>query len=326
MTDQLAYGESGLINNTIAKMTQHFNTVALIEGCGNFGGDGYEPAPPRFTEIRTSSLTEDTMLKYVDQATIRCREDAYIAGGKVPFVLPSCIPWAVVLGTNTIVDGFVSKIPPHNLGEVIDAMVAMIKDPDMAPERVMDYIQGPDFITGGIITNKSELAEIYRKGRGQIRIRSKVQVEPPEGRKRKSTLVFKETPVTVTNNPVALTKWIDMLVWDDALPGVVRAYPMHHAEIGVELKASANIPKVLEQLYMKTDLEDVVDYQAILLSNNEPARMSLYSILSEHLAFYRGFIQKKNGAAPTEEELCKELLAIKKKHAKPRKTEIVDLV
>ena len=144
--------------------------------------------------------------------------------------------------------------------------------------------------------------------------------------KRKSTLIFKETPATVTDYPETLTKWIDMLVWDDALPGVVRAYPMRYAEIGVELKANADIPKVLESLYQKTDLETVIDYQAILLSDNKPARMSLYNILSEHLAFYRDFLQKKNGAAPTNEEMCQELLAIKKKHAKPRKTEIIDLV
>lgn len=84
--------------------------------------------------------------------------------------------------------------------------------------------------------------------------------------------------------------------------------------------------KVLDLLYQKTDLETVVDYQAILLSGNEPARMSLYNILSEHLAFYRDFLQKKNGIEPTAEEMCQELLAIKKKYAKPRKTEIIDLV
>lgn len=326
MSDHLGYGESDLINDTIAQMTQHYNTVALIEaGRGNFGGYGYGPASPRFTEIRISSVAEDTMLRYVNKSYVQYRNDNYISGGKVPLVLPSCLPWAVILGTDTTADGFVSKIPPHNLGEVIDAMVAMIKDPDLPPECVMDYIQGPDFITGGIVTNKSELAEIYRKGRGQIRIRSKAHVEPPEGRKRKSTLLFRETPITVANDPEALTKWIDMLVWDDALPGVVRAYPMYYAEIGVELKVNADIPKVLDLLYQKTELDTVVDYQAILLSGNEPARMSLHSILSEHLAFYRDFLQKKNGVAATSEEMCRELLAIKEKHAKPRKTEMIDL-
>lgn len=327
MNDCWGFGESNIINDTIVQMTQRYNAVALIEaGRGNFGGYGEEPASPRFTEIRTSSVTEDTILKHVNKATVRYREDAYITGNKVPFVLPSCIPWAVVLGTDTMADGFVSKIPPHNLGEVIDAMLAMIQNPNMLPEQVMDYIQGPDFITGGIITNKRDLADIYRNGRGQIRIRRKVQVEPPEGRKRKSTLIFKEALVMVADDPEALTKWINMLVWENVLPGVVGAYPMRYAEIGVELKAKADIPKVLDLLYQKTDLETVVDYQAILLSGNEPARMSLYNILSEHLAFYRDFLQKKNGVEPTKEEMCQELLAIKKKHAKPRKTEIIDLV
>ena len=92
------------------------------------------------------------------------------------------------------------------------------------------------------------------------------------------------------------------------------------------ITTDADISKVLDLLYLKTDLEDVIDYQAILLSENEPARMSLYNILSEHLAFYRDFLQKKNSVAPTNEEMCQELLTIKKKYAKPRKTEIVDLV
>ena len=238
MNDCWGFGESNIINDTIVQMTQRYNAVALIEaGRGNFGGYGEEPASPRFTEIRTSSVTEDTMLKYVNEATMRYRKDAYIVGGKVPSVLPSCIPWAVVLGTDTVADGFVSKMPPHNLGEVIDAMVAMIQDPNMLPEQVMDYIQGPDFITGGIITNKRDLADMYRNGRGQIRIRRKVQVEPPEGRKRKSTLIFKEALVMVADDPEALTKWINMLVRENMLPGVVGAYPMRYAEIGVELKA-----------------------------------------------------------------------------------------
>lgn len=327
MNDCWGVGESNIINDTIVQMTQRYNAVPLIEaGRRNFGGYGEEPASPRFTEIRTSSVTEDTILKYVNEATMRYRKDAYIVGGKVPSVLPSCIPWAVVLGTDTISDGFVSKMPPHNLGEVIDAMVAMIQDPHMLPEEIMDYIQGPDFITGGIITNKRDLADMYRKGRGQIRIRRKVQVKPPEGRKRKSTLIFKEALVTVADDPKAITNWISTLVWENILPGIADLYLMDYAEIAVELKASADILKVLELLYQKTDLETVIDYHAILLSDNEPARMSLYNILSDHLAFYRDFLQKKNGVAPTNEEMCQELLAIKKKYAKPRRTEIIDLV
>ncbi len=327
-SDHWGFGEADVINDTIAQMTQHFNTVALIEaGRGNFGQTGGSPASPRFTEIRINPFAEDTMLKHLGKKTADFKEDPGIACGKVPIVLPARIPGSVVLGTDVIADGFRSRIPPHNLGEVIDAMVAMINDPNLAPERVLDYIKGPDFITGGVIVNKSELPEMYRTGRGQIRVRCKSSLIRPFGKER-PILAISEVPVTMDRDIDAFGTLVNELVRDRELPGVVGVYSKHwfpEVEFWIELTADANVSKVLDLLYLKTGLEDVVDYQAILLSNNEPARMSLYNILSEHLAFYRDFLQKKNGAAPTNEEMCQELLAIKKKYAKPRKTQIIDL-
>lgn len=328
MSDHWGFGEADLINDTIAQMTQHFNAVALIEaGRGNFGQHGNEPASPRFTEIRINPFAEDTMLKHLSKKTADFTADPGIACSKVPIVLPARIPGAIVLGTDVIADGFCSRIPPHNLGEVIDAMIAMINDPDLAPEHIMDYIKGPDFITGGMIVNKSELPQIYHKGRGQIRVRCKSSLIRPFGKER-PILAISEVPVTMDRDIDAFTTFVDKLVRDRELPGVVGVYSkgwFPEVEFWIELKADADISKVLDLLYLKTDLEDIIDYQAILLSDNEPARMSLYNILSEHLAFYRDFLQKKNGVAPTNEEMCQELLAIKKKHAKPRKTEIIDL-
>jgi len=329
MSDCWGFGEANIINDTIAQMTQYFNSAALIEGHGNFGEYGGSPASPRFTEIKINSFAEDVMLKHVRRKTVAFQEEPRIACGQVPVVLPSCIPGSIVLGTDVIADGFCSQIPPHNLGEVIDAMVAMIIDPDLAPEQVLDHIKGPDFITGGVIVNKSELPEIYRTGRGQIRIRGQAHVEPPEGRKRKSSLVYTQIPFDMDRDMDAFVKLIQDLIRYGELPGVVCAYERHwlpNVEIVFELKADADIQEVQKLLWLKTDLEMTIDYQAILLSGNEPARMSLYNILSEHLAFYRNFMQKKNGTAPTAEEMCQELLAIKKKYAKPRRTEIIDLV
>ena len=329
MSDHWGFGEADIINDAIAQMTQHFNAVALIEaGRGNFGQHGNEPASPRFTEIRVNPFAEDAMLKHISKRMVDFKEDTGIACGKVPLVLPARIPGSIVLGTDVIADGFYSQIPPHNLGEVIDAMTAMINDPDLAPERVLDYINGPDFITGGVIVNKSELPEMYRTGRGQIRVRCKSSLIRPFGKER-PILAISEVPVTMDRDIDAFTTFVDKLVRDRELPGVVGVYSkgwFPEVEFWVELKADADTSKVLDLLYLKTDLEDVIDYQAILLSGNEPARMSMYNILSEHLAFYRDFLQKKNGVAPTNEEMCQELLAIKKKHAQPRRTEIIDLI
>ena len=329
ISDHWGFGEADTINNTIALMTEHFNTVPLIDAPrGNWGQHGGNPTSPRFTEIRLHAFAEDAMLKYISKRMVDFKEDTGIACGKVPLVLPARIPGSIVLGTDVIADGFYSQIPPDNLGEVIDAMIAMINDPDLAPERVLDYINGPDFITGGVIVNKSELPEMYRTGRGQIRVRCKSSLIRPFGKER-PILAISEVPVTMDRDIDAFTTFVDKLVRDRELPGVVGVYSkgwFPEVEFWIELKADADTSKVLDLLYLKTDLEDVIDYQAILLSGNEPARMSMYNILSEHLAFYRDFLQKKNGVAPTNEEMCQELLTIKKKYAKPRKTEIVDLV
>ncbi len=330
MSDHWGFGEADIIDDAIAQMTQHFNAVALIEaGRGNFGQHGGSPASPRFTEIRINSFAEDSMLKHLRKKTVAFQEDPHIVCGQVPVVLPSCIPGSIVLGADVIADGFYSQIPPHNLGEVIDAMVAMINNPDLAPEQILDYIKGPDFITGGVIVNKSELPEMYRTGRGQIRIRGQAHVEPPEGRKRKSNLVYTQIPFGMDRDMDAFVKLIQDLIRYGELPGVICAFERHwlpNVEIVFELRADADIQEVQKLLWLKTDLEMIVDYQAILLSERTPCRMSLHNILSEHLAFYRDFLQKKNGTAPTAEEMCQELLAIKKKYAKPRRTEIIDLV
>ena len=140
-------------------------------------------------------------------------------------------------------------------------------------------------------------------------------------------LVFTGIPPTMDRDFHAFETLIDRFVVQEQLPGVISAYQRWGSKVEwcIELKASANVPQILEYIYQNTPMEDIIDYQAILLSGNEPARMSLYSILSEHLAFYRDFLRKKNGVAPTAEEMCQELLAIKAKYAKPRKTEIIDL-
>ena len=328
MSDYWGFGEADIINNTIALMTEHFNAIPLVDAPrGNWGQHGGNPTSPRFTEIRLHAFAEDTMLKYISKRMVDFKEDTGIVCGKVPLVLPAHIPGAIVLGTDVIADGFCSQIPPHNLGEVIDAMIAMINDPDLAPERVLDYIKGPDFITGGVIVNNSELPEMYRTGRGQIRVRCKSGLIRPFGKER-PILAISEVPVTMDRDIDAFGTLVNELVRDRELPGVVGVYSKHwfpEVEFWIELTADADVSKVLDLLYLKTGLEDVIDYQAILLSDNKPARMSLYNILSEHLAFYRDFLQKKNGVTPTNEEMCQELLAIKKKHAKPRKTEIIDL-
>ena len=329
MSDYWGFGEADIINNTIALMTEHFNTIPLVDAPrGNWGQHGGHPTSPRFTEIRLHAFAEDTMLKYISKRMVDFKEDTGIVCGKVPLVLPARIPGAIVLGTDVIADGFCSQIPPHNLGEVIDAMIAMINDPDLAPERVLDYIKGPDFIAGGVIVNNSELPEMYRTGRGQIRVRCKSGLIRPFGKER-PILAISEVPVTMDRDIDAFGTLVNELVRDRELPGVVGVYSKHwfpEVEFWIELTADADVSKVLDLLYLKTGLEDVIDYQAILLSDNKPARMSLYNILSEHLAFYRDFLQKKNGAAPTNKEMCQELFAIKKKYAKPRKTQIVDML
>ena len=164
----------------------------LVDGHGNFGSvEGDDAAASRYTECRLSPISEDVLLSDLDKETVDFVPN-FDNKEREPTVLPACVPNILISGTDGIAVGMASKMPTHNLGEVIDACVALIDNPKLKPEKLLDHIKGPDFATGGIIVNKSELPEIYASGAGKIRVRGRVKTE--KGDRGKTNIVITEIP------------------------------------------------------------------------------------------------------------------------------------
>lgn len=315
MYDHWICGSSKILYDSITNMTQSQTRHALIDGHGNFGSSYYDgnAAAPRFTEIKLSSFCEECMLKYYKQSK---KADAEFFAR---------VPGALIFGTDTIANGFVSKIPPHNLCEIIDAMLAMLRNPNISSNELLRYIKGPDFINGGIIVNKSEMAELYKKGQGRIRIRGKVRVETD--RTGKKAIVVSEIPETMRGNVTSFVDSVIFLSEKGIIPGIeeVKDYTLLQTRIRIELKAEVNPEEIVELLFKKTDLEDEIECQFILTLDGVTRRMSLREIVSEHLKFYRNMLKNKFGEEYNDEILRRELWKIYRKYGKERKTEIIDI-
>ena len=189
------HGDSS-IYGALVVLAQDFKMgVPLVDGHGNFGsieGDG--AAAMRYTEARLQKITQEVFLSDMDKGVVEFVPN-FDETEKEPEVLPARIPNLLVNGSEGIAVGMVTSIPPHNLGEVIDAVIALIQDDQISDDRLLDYIQGPDFPTGGIVVNKDELREIYRTGTGKIKIRGRVEVEQVKGGRER--LVITEIPYTM---------------------------------------------------------------------------------------------------------------------------------
>jgi len=278
----------------------------LVDGHGNFGSvEGDDAAASRYTEARLSAITEDILLSDLDKDVVDFVPN-FDNKEKEPTVLPACVPNILISGTDGIAVGMASKMPTHNLGEVIDATVALIEKPKMKEEQVLEYIKGPDFATGGIIVNKSELPEIYKNGVGRIRVRARVKTE--NGDRSKINIVVTEIPFTMIG---CIDKFMDTvadLVRAKIMPDVMDIKNFSGKEgvrIVIELRKGADVEQNINLLYKKAKLEDTFGYNAVLLSGGVPYQMSLLRILTEFVDFYRETMTRK----------YKNLLAREKKSA-----------
>ena len=278
----------------------------LVDGHGNFGSvEGDDAAASRYTEARLSAITEDILLSDLDKDVVDFVPN-FDNKEKEPTVLPACVPNILISGTDGIAVGMASKMPTHNLGEVIDATVALIEKPKMKEDQVLEYIKGPDFATGGIIVNKSELPEIYKNGAGRIRVRARVKTE--NGDRGKINIVVTEIPFTMIG---CIDKFMDTvadLVRAKVMPDVMDIKNFSGKEgvrIVVELRKGADVEQNINLLYKKAKLEDTFGYNAVLLSGGVPYQMSLLRILTEFVDFYRETMTRK----------YKNLLAREKKSA-----------
>jgi DNA gyrase subunit A len=278
---------------TIVRMAQDFNMrYPLVDGQGNFGSlDGDGAAAQRYTEVRMEKIAEE-ILADLDKETVDFVEN-YDATLLMPEVLPSRIPNLLVNGSTGIAVGMATNIPPHNMTEVIDACVALVDDPSLDVDQLMEFIQGPDFPTGAIINGRGGIVHAYRTGRGRIYIRSRCAIEVDE-RTSRETIIVKEIPFQV--NRARLVERIAELVKDKKIEGIseLRDESAKDTRIVIELRRGEVGEVVLNNLYAQTQLQSAFGINIVALVDNEPKVLSLQQVLEAFILHRREVVTRRS--------------------------------
>ena len=284
------HGEAS-VYDALVRLAQDFSLrYPLVDGQGNFGSvDGDPPAAMRYTESKLARISMD-MMTDIEKDTVDFVPN-YDGRYKEPVVLPSRFPNLLVNGSVGIAVGMATNIPPHNLGEVIDAVVYQIDNPDATLDELMQFIQGPDFPTGGTIVGRAGTRAAYATGRGTIRLRAKTEIIEENGRHR---IEVTEIPYMV--NKVKLVKGIADLVKDKRIDGIADLSD-HSDRLGlkivIDLKKDANPQVVLNQLYSYSQLQENVSVIMLALSDGQPKIMTLKQMLGEYIAFQKEVIVRR---------------------------------
>ena len=285
------HGDSS-IYEALVRMAQDFSyRHMLIDGHGNFGNmDGDGAAAMRYTESRLSKISLE-LLRDIKKDTVDFIPN-FDETEKEPSVLPSRFPNILVNGTMGIAVGMATNIPPHNLGETIDACVAYIDNHDITISEMMEYIKGPDFPTGGIILGNSGIKKAYETGRGTITIRCKATIEEGNGR---SKIVISELPYGI--NTLDLKTKIGELVRDKVLEGIADYHDATSIEKGVNiiitLKKEANANVVLNNLYKHTALQSTFGIIFLMLDNGTPKTLNIKEIISKYIDYQKEIIIRR---------------------------------
>lgn len=279
------------VYDALVRLAQDFSMrYPLVDGHGNFGSiDGDKAAAYRYTEAKMAKITLD-MLTDINKETVDFAPN-YDDRLKEPVVLPSRFPNLLVNGSTGIAVGMATNIPPHNLGEVIDALRLLIDDPDCSMDQLMEHIKGPDFPTGGIIMGKAGIRAAYGTGRGKIILRSRTHFEEVGGR---NAIIVDEIPYMV--NKTLILKNINQLRKDNRLEGIYDLRDESDKEgmrIVIELKKDAIPNIVLNKLFAMTKLQDTVGIIMLALVNGEPKILTLKQMLQHYLDFQVDVIQRK---------------------------------
>lgn len=281
------HGDSS-IYEALVVMTQDFKKgLPLIDGHGNFGnveGDG--AAAMRYTEARLEKVTQEAFLSDLDKNVVDFVPN-FDETEKEPSVLPARFPNLLVNGSEGIAVGMATSIPPHNLGEVIDAVKAYMKDEAITTQGLMRYIKGPDFPTGGVVINKDDLPEIYNSGTGKIKLRGKVDIE--KGKAGKTNVVVSEIPYTMIGANIAkFLSDIASLAESKKTQDIVDIMNQSSKEgirIVIELRKDADVDNFINMLYKKTRLEDTFGVNMLAISNGKPETMGLKQIIKCNVDF-----------------------------------------
>lgn len=276
----------------MVRMAQDFSTRGLlVDGHGNFGSvDGDSPAAMRYTEAKMSKLSLE-LLRDIDKETVDFIPN-FDESLKEPSVLPSRFPNLLVNGSNGIAVGMATSVPPHNLGEVIDATIQLIDNPECTVEDLMQNIQGPDFPTSAIIMGKESIADAYRTGRGKVKVRARAYIE--ELAKGRQQIVVTEIPYQV--NKAKLVERIAELVKDKKLEGISDLRDESNRQgmrIVIELKRDANANIVLNNLYKHSQMEDTFSIIMLALVNGVPRVLNLKQILYYYLEHQKDVVTRR---------------------------------
>ena len=283
------HGDSS-IYETLVVLSQDFKKgMALVDGHGNFGsieGDG--AAAMRYTEAKLKKFTQDVYLADLDKNVVDFVPN-FDETEKEPAVLPVRVPNLLVNGADGIAVGMTTNIPTHNLGEVVDAVCAYMDNEEITTKELMQYCIGPDFPTGGIVINKSELEQIYETGNGKIKLRGKVEFEPAAKRSERDKLVITEIPYTMIGANIGkfISDVVD-LIETKKITDVVdisNASSKEGIRIVLELKKNADVEYLKNVLYKKTKLEDTFGVNMLAIVDGRPETLGLKQIIKHHIDF-----------------------------------------
>ena len=303
------HGDSSIYDSLVV-MTQEFKKgLALVDGHGNFGNiEGDSAAAMRYTEARLQQITEEAFLADLDKDIVDFIPN-FDETEKEPSVLPVKFPNILVNGSEGIAVGMVTSIPPHNLGEVIDATLAYLNDPYLTTKDLMKYVKGPDFPTGGIVINEDELLNIYETGVGKIKVRGKVEIE--KGKNGKTNLVITEIPYPMIGANISkFLSDIAALYESKKALDIVDISNQSSKEgirIVIELKRDTDIENFKNMLYKKTKLEDTFGVNMLAISKGKPETMSLRDIIAACVEFSYEFNNRKYTNLLAKEEEKREI-------------------
>ena len=303
------HGDSS-IYDALVVMAQDFKKgLPLVDGHGNFGsieGDG--AAAMRYTEARLQKVTQEAYLADLDKNVVDFMPN-FDETEKEPVVLPVKVPNLLVNGAEGIAVGMATSIPPHNFGEVIDGVIAYMKNPDITTAEMMQYIPGPDFPTGGIIANKDDLPAIYESGVGKIKIRGKIEIE--KGKGGKDRMVITEIPYTMIGDNIGkFLNDVYGLVESKATSDITDITNQSSKEgirIVLELKKGADIEALENLLYKKTKLEDTFGVNMLAVADGRPETMGVVPIIRHHVKFQYEIATRKYQTLLAKEQDKKEI-------------------
>lgn len=303
------HGDSS-IYDALVVMAQDFKKgLPLVDGHGNFGsieGDG--AAAMRYTEARLQKVTQEAYLADLDKNVVDFMPN-FDETEKEPVVLPVKVPNLLVNGAEGIAVGMATSIPPHNFGEVIDGVIAYMKNPDITTAEMMQYIPGPDFPTGGIIANKDDLPAIYESGVGKIKIRGKIEIE--KGKGGKDRMVITEIPYTMIGANIGkFLNDVYGLVESKAtsdITDITNQTSKEGIRIVLELKKGADIEALENLLYKKTKLEDTFGVNMLAVADGRPETMGVVPIIRHHVKFQYEIATRKYQTLLAKEQDKKEI-------------------